>query len=362
VGCVGLAACGSVQAKASDAGAVDGVLNDAATCFGTGVVRFCLESAPSQPLSVTAPTMIDTGDPAMCAHVTSGSSDCVIAATSISIGATLRATGAKPLVLLATGSISILPGGMIDVGSHRGASPETGAGADFAQCDAGTHPGFASFGGGGAGGSLVGSGGRGGASFSNSVGGMPGATTFVNELRGGCAGQDGAGPKAPGAAGHGGGAVFLIAGDTISVQGVINAAGEGGGGGGACGQATACGGGGGGSGGMVGFDAPHIGGSGLILASGGGGGQGSNDAQMSGGPGGDPSSTAGAAGGAGGADGTGGTGGAGSSRAGGAADGGVGITNQVDAGGGGGGGGGAGIVQAPSDATLGTNVSPAVTP
>src|SRR6185436_8796867 len=108
------------------------------------------------------------------------------------------------------------------------------------------------------------------------MGGTAGsAVSVVNELRGGCPGQGGAGISDEGAKGHGGGAVLLIAGRTIDVRGAINAAGEGGGGAGT----SAAGGGGGGSGGMIVLDAPTITNSGLILASGGGGGGGAAQSQ-----------------------------------------------------------------------------------
>jgi len=333
----------------------------APVCFGTGLLRICLPATPTDALTIPVLTVIDTDTSSMCARVTSGGNYCVLAGTSITISAKLRAGGARPLVLLATGAITSTTNGVIDVGSHNGASPETGAGADPAACVAGVAGGTSA---GGAGGSFLGKGGDGGRGGGMNGGGGGGAAaavtvTSVTELRGGCAGQDGDGngvATAKGLQGHGGGAVFLIAGTKIDLQGGVNATGEGGG----PGVTGSAGGGGGGAGGMIGLDAPMITSSGSILASGGGGGEGSGLTSLGDG-GSDPTTTMPA------------RGGKGSSTIGG--DGGDGSANTVAAtgasgnpgsmamgGGGGGGGGGAGLIKAPATATLGTQLSPPATP
>lgn len=198
-------------------------------CYGTAPISICFAAPPAgvQTYSGT----IDTTSSAMCATnvVSGGSNFCVLAAGTIMIDAKLRATGAKPLVLLATDSISTTA--VIDVSSRRGDNPETGAGADPAECAtmAGTPP---TMGGGGAGGSFVGPGGPGAVSANGgSTGGAPGARRPATSiaLRGGCRGQDGEGQN-KGAGGHGGGAVLLIA-ASISLEEDILAGGEGGGGG-----------------------------------------------------------------------------------------------------------------------------------
>jgi hypothetical protein len=339
---------------------------DARVCFGNAPFTICLQSAPSAPLTITASQTIDTTSSPLCAAIASEGDYCVLAATTISVEANVRATGSRPLVLVASDSITVIPGAIIDVGSHRGVDPEIGAGADPAACAAGTLPGVdEESGGGGAGGSFAGKGGNGGAGGGSGLdpeGGAAGqssaAVTAFTELRGGCAGQAGASDDddAGGPGGHGGGATLLIAGASITMAGRIDAAGQGGGGGGA--NATA-GGGGGGSGGMIVLDAPVITNTGLLLANGGGGGEGSSG-NSTGAVGAD-SVAAGAAAGGRLSSAPGGDGGPGSAiaAAGGGSDG-VFSNNDDNRGGGGGGGGGAGLIKAP--ANVGGTASPTPRP
>ena len=336
---------------------------DAQACFGTAPFTICLQSAPTNPVVLETSEPLDTSNSPMCVPTVSGGNNyCVIAATTIAINVKLRATGAKPLVLLASDTITAMA--PIDVGSHRGvapAVPELGAGADSTACTAGIAPGTGGGnGGGGAGGSFVGLGGAGGLGGNAGAGGVPGAnTTTVTELRGGCPGQDGQGGNDKGLRGHGGGAVLLIAGNKIDVRTGINAAGEGGAGG----IGNASGAGGGGAGGMIALDAPMITCAGLILATGGGGGEGSDSAAVStGASGADPASTTAAAGGTNNTV-RGGDGGSGSVAA--TAPGGTGgggDNTGASRGGGGGGGGSAGLIKAPATATLGNQVAPTATP
>jgi hypothetical protein len=342
-----------------------GPLDAPQACYGSAPYTVCFASAPTGNLDIAMPTTFDTvtgtmaGTQLNCTTPMSGGNGyCVLAANTINIGAPLRAIGSKPLVLVAATSISVPASGSIDVGSHRLPAESIGAGADPATgCSAGTPPGSANgTSGGGAGGSFVGAGGNGGnGGGGGGAGGTRGSTiSQFTALRGGCPGQDGAGNQ-KGARGHGGGAVFLIAGNTILVGGTINAGGEGGAG--ATGQDT--GGGGGGAGGMIGFDAATIMFTGVLIANGGGGAEGSGNTST-GNSGGDATSTNAAAGGTGGTTvaGDGGAGSAGIAAGPGAAgtDG-----NSVNGGGGGGGGGGAGLIKGPP-ASLATNVSPAATP
>ncbi len=85
------------------------------------------------PVVINVDTTIVTSDLSMCEAVTSGGDFCVLAGTDITVNTYLRATGSRPLVLIASGSITTTPHGLIDVGSHRVRFqhvPEVGAGAD----------------------------------------------------------------------------------------------------------------------------------------------------------------------------------------------------------------------------------------
>src|SRR5262249_35747539 len=151
---------------------------------------------------------IDTATGCAATTMATASGVCVIAATKvdIGIGATLRATGPQPLLLLATGSIS--NAGTIDAASHRGGP--AGPGANPQGCPSGTPPTLLNgSGGGGYGGTFATVGGDGGRSIGNGVDrGAKGvaATTVIAPavLRGGCPGVKGA-STTPGDGGAGGG-------------------------------------------------------------------------------------------------------------------------------------------------------------
>ncbi|HEX3473859.1 MAG TPA: hypothetical protein VHT91_02395, partial [Kofleriaceae bacterium] len=89
---------------------------DARVCFGTAPFAFCFATPPAGSIDVSMPTTFDTvtgnmnGTQLHCATPTSGDEGnnyCVLAANTITISAPLRATGTKPLVLLAVDSISV---------------------------------------------------------------------------------------------------------------------------------------------------------------------------------------------------------------------------------------------------------------
>lgn len=323
-------------------------------CFDAGIVRGCVSPGPARDLILPTTTLDTVTSPSCSASI---QDYCVIAGTSIEIEGVLRATGARPLVLAATTSIAVHA--LIDVGSHRDSGP--GAGADPAECTTGASPTTAAgTSGGGAGGTFTRRGGHGGdgAAAMNS-GGLavdPVLPASVTQLRGGCPGQPGAGASQP-PGGHGGGAVFLYAGNTIDLEATIDAGGQGGSGAPKLSQ----GGGGGGSGGMIAFRAPTIitGAKALVFATGGGGGEASTHTNI-GNAGADASSAAAAAGGSGGTT-NGGHGGAGStgSPTAGVNDGTDG-SGTTDLGGGGGGGGGAGLIKGP--AALASQAAPAPVP
>jgi len=339
---------------------------DALVCYGTGIVQVCFANAPTQPLTISNTKTIDTGTDSLCATnvVSGGANYCVVVATTITISATLRATGPKPLVLVASDSISVPSGGSIDVGSHRQrgiGEPETGAGADVdtATCVAGTPPTNT---GGGAGGSFTGKGGTGGKGTAANAG-TPADVAMppVMVLRGGCPGQDG--KATAGSAGHGGGAVFLIATNKIDIGGNgINAGGEAGGGG-ALGV-DGGGGGGGGAGGMIGLDAQTVMVTSSLVANGGGGGEGGSVSLAVTGQDGTDATTTNAAPGGNVNTASGGDGGDGSAgpAAGPGMAGSNGGKSGANFGGGGGGGGGAGLIKVPAGVNLGNKASPAPTP
>jgi hypothetical protein len=332
---------------------------DSIKCLGT-FVNICVKT-PAQQLVISEPTVIDTASSPMCTPVISDGDYCVIAATDITTFMPVRATGIRPLVLFASGTI--ITGAVIDVGSHRDNPPEIGAGADPSSCAPGALPDVAGVtAGGGAGGSFTGVGGSGGAGGTVAGGVAGAATSSVSVLRGGCAGQTGGTVGDAGLKGHGGGAVYFVAGNTILLRGAVAAGGEGGGGAG--GGPDGGGGGGGGAGGMIVLDAPQVTASNSILANGGGGGEGSSPfLGMKGHPGQDSISVLAAPGGDTGDDfgGAGGTGAAGIA-AGGGKPGATGMDTGEGNAGGGGGGGGAGLIKAPTTASLGGSVSPPSTP
>ena len=303
-------------------------------CFGS-FVGVCLVSSPGPSIMVNAGATrtIDTqAGSSDCVPTLPDVGACVVAAASITVSGTIRGTGPRPLVLLATGSIVVNTGGVIDVASHRGVS-SLGAGANpQPRCVPGLTPTART---GGWGGSNAGQGGDGNQAGTGSTGGdaasaLPRPTAA---LFGGCAGFKGAGTSA-GNGGAGGGAVDLIA-AAIIIDGAVNASGAGADGA----SDNGAGGGGAGAGGLIVLDAPNvaINGSAQVFAQGGSGGEGGPPGSGAGGDGMDPTTPGQAApGGSGG--GPGGDGGAGATT-GNAGDGGDDSIGNFDDGGGGGGGG-----------------------
>jgi hypothetical protein len=335
------------------------VIDAGPMCVGVDPFKVCMASAPT-PQSIVNAT-INTGTSTLCAGLdvawtTPQQPDaCFIVGSSLSV-AGLRASGPRPLVLVATGTLTVT--GLIDVASHRTAPAMVGAGSPWTGCGAfPVTPGNAVLGGAGGGagasfGAVGGNGGNGGAASGGVT--MPATTTMY--LRAGCAGQRGGNGQGTGASGGaGGGAVYLAAGAMISISGAgaINASGMGG-----DLTTTGSGGGGGGSGGMVvlwaGQSIQHL--SGVIIANGGGGSGGSQGGN--GGLGGDPNpgSVMHAAGGPStGAGGDGGNGGAITAVAG------PGESTGALMSGGGGGGGGVGYIQT-SHALGMVSPAPAIVP
>ena len=288
-----------------------------------------------------------------------GVSVMVLVADDLTLGATtwLRATGSRPLALVARGTLRFDGNAFLDVGdggagARTSCAPGAGAGADDS--------GGAAGGGGGGFGAAGGKGGNGDADNGQSTGGAGGgfATAAPLDLLGGCPGATGGRGQDPGGAGAaGGGAIYVVAGGQLELQtGSGISAGGGGGGGGqrTNGNFGDAGGGGGGAGGMIVVEAPRIRSAGALIANGGGGGEGSGNSaagthgiraqydvpQALGGAGNSPTGT------------DGGNGGNSQTPTGASVSG-------VQNGGGGGGGGGVGFVRVVSpDAELGTLVSP----
>jgi hypothetical protein len=277
--------------------------------------------------------------------------------------AILRAEGTRPFMIISWSTISI--DGEIDVSSQGNQDP--GAGANSALCNAATNGTDDTDGGGGGGGGGFGSAGGDGGPGRNGdnaagIGGLVGATAF----HGGCPGERGGigdGELSDvGEGGDGGGALFLAARTTLTIQdqGVVHAGGgSGGGANGGAGDADRAGGGGGGSGGFIGLEAEtvsFVAGS-VIAANGAGGGGGGNNNPSDPGTDGQPGDQV-AAGGDGEGGAPAGDGGNGGFI--GLVDGQVGIVSDR---GGGGGGGGVGYIAIYANMTTGspTVVSPAPT-
>src|SRR5262249_42868581 len=90
---------------------------DALGCYGTRLAHVCLTAVPPATYTVSTPTNIAT-DGGACTQVvpqTNGRMLCVIEAQTITISSALSATGMRPLVLLATTTLTVTGSGSIDV-------------------------------------------------------------------------------------------------------------------------------------------------------------------------------------------------------------------------------------------------------
>ncbi len=190
-------------------------------CYGAanGLVRPCFPSAPTGEL--TLPATLNTMNSPLCStdvtDVPAGL--CVIARTNITgSSGTVAVIGDKPLVLVATGTITVT--GVLDVSSHHAATApymttQVGAGADpLNGCN---NPGPSIGSGGGAGGTFTELGGAGGDGTAGGKGGSAASAQTTVALRGGCRGQSALGVLG-GRGGRGGGAVYLIA-NSITIDG-----------------------------------------------------------------------------------------------------------------------------------------------
>jgi hypothetical protein len=319
-------------------GPPDGMPDAPRQDFGTGAWTIHVPTLPTDP--VTLPATIDTETSPLCspdAAFTDASqpASCVIVGTTISTVGSINVRGPRPLVLVATDAVNISH--TLDVASHRGQA--VGAGGNWSGCGSPTSGADRSNGGGGgAGGSFMTKGGDGGGGDNGNAGpGIAAAALGTPAiLHGGCPGSRG-GDGQQNAAGiaNGGGAVYIVAANTITIAGAVNASG-----GGAVGGGHTSGGGGGGSGGMIVLYAMQVNVTGKLLANGGGG-AGGGDNNSDGMNGSDESIAMPLVAPAGG-PGPGGAGGAGSTNA---TPGTTAADSLSDNTGGGGGGGGAGYIR-----------------
>jgi len=337
--------------------APDIAIDVAPGCVGPSGWAVCL-AANIQPVVLTGNFSTDTAtacaSPTPASWTSSGQPDaCVVEGSTITVSSMLVVAGSRPLVLAANDTIAIekLLSRASDVGPGAGApSPSCAAFASTPQA-------AGAGGAGGAGGSFRTQGGDGGSGSSTTVkGGMAAAadTAAPAHLRAGCNGQLGAtGSLAGGAGGFSGGAIYVVAGSSITVSSLVDVSGAGGRGGTGNGGA----GGGGGTGGSIVLYASTIDASGAtLIANGGGGGGGATGAAGSGGgaPSANTPTTPAPGGNSGGGSTTTGAGGAGFAGTTDAASG----HNGTLGIGGGGGGGASGYIRANKTLT-GATLSPA---
>jgi hypothetical protein len=316
-----------------------------ASCIVAGF-DLCAHQQPNGPIHFEVDTTINTTlDCNVVLFNPTGGSVCVIYASDLAVTSTVRASGARPLVLAATGTITI--DGTLDVSSS--AMIGVGAAANDPSCAVTRAAGAAS--GGGAGGSFRGKGGDGGnGTVSAGTAGLAGDSVALPAvLRGGCRGSTSFGTASSG------GAVRVVASASLIVTTTGRVLANGGGGGSS--GFDGIGGVAGASGGMIQLVAPSVAIHGVVTANGGGGGEGT-DMTTNGAPGidGGPSSDrapGGAGMSAGGGDG--GAGGAGTTLTGA-----NGASPTSATSGGGGGGGGVGYIAIDGDAidTSGSTISP----
>jgi len=279
---------------------------------------------------------------------------CMISGLTITVpaGTKITAIGPRPLLLVAYDSIDVE--GAIDASSRRAGTEVIGAAADDARCMPAAGSEDPVGGSGGAGGSFQFFGGQGGAAGAIASAQPTPAPTAV-ALHGGCKGSAGGAftTELGGAVGHSGGAIYLIAQNTITLgpAAQLLANGEGGGKGGA-----GAGGGGGGSGGMIVLDAKAITlATGAVILAEGGGGGGGGDTANSASDGGEVIAAPGATGGS--AIAPAGAGGAAVAASAGTAGG---DNTTSSTGGAGGGGGASGYVLAFGSVTGSATVSPPI--
>lgn len=235
------------------------------SCLGPPGWTVCMAALPTQPATLPSSITTNATSAACQTGITMAGQPpaCFVAATDLAISTSVVADGSEPLVLVATHTITI--DATLDVSARHGGATGPGGGNATACAAFVRTPNLDnSGGGGGAGASFMTRGGNGGTGNGNAA--MPGTSPAADTsppatLRPGCRGQeggDGIGANSHGTGGDGGGAVYLIAGTSItfSGNGAIDASG-------AAGAFPTTnqyfgGGGGGGTGGMIVLYAPAI--------------------------------------------------------------------------------------------------------
>lgn len=105
-----------------------------ALCLGTPPMNICFNPGDEPTVPIT---LGDFNTSTMCTRneLHDGQDVCILAGTTISVGARRRISGGRPLVLVATQTLTIEPAGVIDLSSSSlVAQPRIGAGAQPAQC------------------------------------------------------------------------------------------------------------------------------------------------------------------------------------------------------------------------------------
>lgn len=244
-------------------------------CFGPlpgldDVTEVCLDERPTGAIVVSSAIDTDVCE-ADNLHVVAVDlvSFCVLSAGEINVAARINARGVRPLLLLASESITIFPGAGIDASSVP-SSAAPGAGGIASGCIENLDA--VQSNGGGAGGSNRGRGGAGGG-----PGGQPSTVLHPLALAGGCPGGKGGNGMSPG--GRGGGAIYISA-PIVDVRGILLVSGEGGGVATSDSNGDDLGGGGGGAGGYIGIygTSVTIDTDARLVAAGGGGGAGRGQA------------------------------------------------------------------------------------
>jgi len=284
---------GAPPGDAADAPMIDAMIDGPAPlCYGRAPFTVCLSAEPSGAVvlagSIESTACTYNGVTALPGEIVTaenGSMVCVVAGASIDMtGISVGTSGDKPVVLIASGNITVPSGTRLDASSatNNVTGVPTGPGFDPPDCGAPAPGGANDNGaGGGAGGSFGSVGGNGAAGVAAAGGTAKPAAMNVVTLRGGCPGGDGgAGTNGGVLGGPGGGAIALFAHGMLMIDGTVTASGAAGVGG----KVSRGGGGGGGSGGMIVMHAQTImiGGSAVIVANGGGGGGGAGNSSSGG--------------------------------------------------------------------------------